>query len=704
MLDLIKRNTPLIADSFVLKTIPSLEGKNVFSVYCENGKIVIEGDCKISQAQGYYEYLKAYCNAYILHGKGFSENIASAPLFEGKIEKVIEQKTRFCFSFETYGYSLDLWGRDEWVKEIDLLAMNGINMALCLVGSQGAWYYTLREFKYSENGALNCLSGPGFWFRQLTDNLSGYFALTDVKYIESRVKLGREIIDQMVSLGITPVLPGYCGGIPGSIKKLYKQSKINLMPSWNNFPFTYVVNPEDPLFKKFGCALLEKQRQLFGSYHYFAVAPFYNRSALQFSGSFRSDKGARNNNFKLAKGVDSVLKEIDKDYVCVVPSVCASSQFIKGFSKENILICDEYSKYAALTDDFWGYNYIAGLGIENPGNKTVLNGSIERLAENKFSSKKENCVGTGFFGAGLLTNPLYNDLLFEMLTAKRNADIKEYLASYAKRKYKSEELCLVKGLEKLVKSCYGENCNERETGSILCMRPCTSITHTAIGDELELKYDNLALLSAIDLLLQSEKASGDGYEMDICDFTRQASSNKLREVYADSMRGFEERDVNLFEKSANKFLKICDEMDAMLLTREEFSLSYFLSKSGAMSFNDKDKENFELNLLTKLTLFGPVADPVIYACAWKEWSGLIETYYSKRWQSFYERLSLEFPKRRSFSTVTRKQPNGRNDYKGNSFYKYFADFEKNWLAKVNPCPCNSENTIKKAKILLDEIK
>lgn len=40
-------------------------------------------------------------------------------------------------------------------------------------------------------------------------------------------------------------------------------------------PVTYQIDPLDKNFRKFGMALLEKQRQLFGAHHYYACDPFH---------------------------------------------------------------------------------------------------------------------------------------------------------------------------------------------------------------------------------------------------------------------------------------------------------------------------------------------------------------------------------------------------------------------------------------------
>ena len=61
MINLIKRNTPAIADCFILGTTDKINGKSYYEVSSEDGRVLIKGDCKISQAMGYYAYLKKYC-------------------------------------------------------------------------------------------------------------------------------------------------------------------------------------------------------------------------------------------------------------------------------------------------------------------------------------------------------------------------------------------------------------------------------------------------------------------------------------------------------------------------------------------------------------------------------------------------------------------------------------------------------------------
>lgn len=695
MRNLILRNTPEIADLFELRTIESADGKDTYSVFCENGKIVICGNCKISQAMGYYEYLKTYCGVNLSHCGNTEINVTEAPLFEGKLEKIIPQKKRAYLNYCTLGYSFAFWKWDKWEKEIDFMAMNGINMPLTVVGNEAVWYYTMRDFTYSETGALTFISGPGFWPWQMMNNITGYFSLTDVKYIESRVELGKKIIEREVELGMTPIQQGFSGMVPKSLAKLFNKLRLQYVPSWCNFPMTYQLDPTDPVFKKFGTALLEKQRQLFGAHHYYACDPFHeNEPALK----------TKDYLWKVGRAIDNMYKEFDKDSVWVMQSWSLREQIVKAVPKERLLILDLDGTKHSQNDEFWGYDFVLG-NLHNFGDRNTLHGSIKHLADNPYSQLEcDNCVGTGLFMEGIFQNPLYYDLAFQMLTEESKINLDNWLRNYAYRRYGSREKCLVDAVNALYESCYNENCVGRETGSVICARPATELRHTAPNDHRELRYDNKTLYRAAALLLSSENATKDGFVFDACDLVRQVLSNHASTLYDKAMYGFENRDVNVFERSSNGFLKICDELDSLLQTRPELTLHEHLKEARELALNEKDQQNFELNLLTQITLWGPIADTVNYDYAWKEWGGLIKTYYSKRWQSFFERLAYEFPRRGRFSTTTRKQHCERNIYRGNSFYKNYAEFEKKWLSTANPDAPSDENTVELAASLLEKYR
>ncbi len=690
MKELIFRNTPEIADCFELREIESDNGQNRYEVFCENGKTVICGDCKLSQAMGYGAYLKKYCGVDFSRCGNAEISVSEAPLFEGKISKTVKQDKRVYLGYAAYGYSLAFADWSRWEKEIDIMAMNGVNLSLCLVGSEAVWYYTMRDFKYSETGALNFLSGPAFWPWQITSNIESYFSLTDVEYIEKRAQLGKKIIEREVSLGITPILPGFSGMVPQSFTKLFKKLRLQIVPSWCNFQFTYQLDTANPVFKKFGTALLEKQRQLFGAYHYYACDPFKENVP-----------GIKNKEYfwKLGRAIDTLFAEFDPESKWVIHSGSAREKLVKSVPKERLLIIDTDGKSHSLTNNFWGYDFILG-EVGNRGDRSALHGNMKALAENPFLDMPENCRGVGIFSEGIMQNPMYFDLAFEMLTEDKKIDLGEWCAHYAFRRYGSDEKELAEAVKIICDNCCSDS--DGECGSIICARPCTDLKHAAPYDTMELKYDNKELLRAAELLLGAEKADKDGLIYDICDVTRQVLSNHAHTLYHKAIDGFNKRDVNLFERSSNGFLKICEELDELLQTRSEFTLHSHLKEAGEAAFTDKDKQNFELNLLSQITIWGPVGSSVNYDYAWKEWGGLIGTFYAKRWQSFYELLAYRFAKHGKFSTVTKKQIDGRNIYRGNEFYKSCFEFERKWLSTANPEAPSDGDTVETARRLIEK--
>ena len=136
MKELILRNTPDIADAFEMRECDSVNGSDHYEVFCENDKIVICGNCKISQAMGYYAYLRKYCGVNLSRCGNRCINVSSAPLFDGKIQKTVKQKKRACMSYEALGYSCAFWQWEDWEREIDFMAMNGVNLPLSVVGDR----------------------------------------------------------------------------------------------------------------------------------------------------------------------------------------------------------------------------------------------------------------------------------------------------------------------------------------------------------------------------------------------------------------------------------------------------------------------------------------------------------------------------------------------------------------------------------------
>ncbi len=686
MLNLIKRNTPEIADMFLLELTDKKDGLSYCAFESENGKIKISADTKVNLAKGYYTYLKKYCGVNLAHCGNTELNVTSAPLPDEKYFQTIEQEKVVYFNYCTFGYSMRSWQWDKWEKEIDFMAMNGVNMPLTVVGYEAVMFYTLLDFGFSEKQALEFIAGPSYYPWQMMTNLDSFMHIPDKAFIDKRLELGRKIIQRELELGMTPIQQGFAGHIPEMLNEKFKRkSSLQHLPMWCGFPGTCQLDPLDSNFSLFGTALLQKQKELFGAYHYYACDPFHENEPPVDGDKYLNDVG---------RTISKMYTDFDGESTWVMQGWSLREQIVKAVNKDKLLILDLDGSKSELMNGFWGYSFVNGT-LHNFGDRNSLHGSVKLLSDNQYAIKKEkysSCVGTGLFMEGFFQNPLYYDLAFEMLTQKSAINLENWLCDYALRRYGSDEKCLKDAVMLLRKSCYGEKCIGRETSSIVCARPSTTHYHTAPNDVVELRYDNEDLLSALKLLLQSKKACKDGWHFDLCDILRQYMSNSAKEIYFEIMDSFKQKNEAEFKEKTGKFLTLLSQIDRLLLTRDELTFDSHISEAVKNSCCKEHEEIFRKNEVALHTIWGPYENIELFDYAWKEWANLIKNYYLPRWEMFFSELWNSFNTDGTHISDTEFNHNERNDYDTTDFQKKLRDFEFSFIENYKESEKSNEKT------------
>ena len=191
MLNLISRNTPRIADAFILRDIEADNGLDRYEIYAEDKKVVLAGNGPLSQAMAYYEYLSRFHNVVITSGDYDISQISSAPLPEEKICKTVKKRIRAMTSYEMFSLSGNFYGFDRWEKEIDFMAMRGFNRVLQPVGFDTVLFKTLTEIGMPEKFCLEFSSGPAFIINQLTGNIAATNSVNSKEYLERKLTVGK---------------------------------------------------------------------------------------------------------------------------------------------------------------------------------------------------------------------------------------------------------------------------------------------------------------------------------------------------------------------------------------------------------------------------------------------------------------------------------------------------------------------------------
>lgn len=684
----LQRNIPDFKDSFTVKF--EERDKDFFSITAQNGKIHVKANNYISAFHGIYCYLKEYCNVQLSWCANQEIHISSLVMFDGEFHKEIEQKYRVYMNYCTLDYSMCWWDFERWEKEIDFMAMNGINMPLAVVGTEAVWYETLLQFGFTKKEALDFISGPAFWAWQLMTNIEGYLPPENEKYVYERLELGRKILQRYLEFGMYPIQQGFSGHVPVLLRKKYPKAKILMQNGWCRYPKTAQLDPLDPLFFEFGTVYLNKMNELFGNHHFIACDPFHEGTPPKSSRAYLNDVG---------KAINRLHENFDSESVWVMQAWTMRKHIVKAVPKNRLLILDLNSEKTPQNDNCWGYPVVSGM-LHDFGGKNSMQGKLKKHSENAYLKLKNagaNVVGSGMFMEGIEQNPVVYDLQFELLTTAQAIDLDKWLDKYILRRYGKFDKTLRKAWEILLETCYrSDGYEENAVGSVVASRPQMIPTQAGPCCKNKLYYDTDKFEKAVELYLSVSEdfKESDGYQYDLCDLTRQAMSNRFHKEQIKFAAAYKKKNISAVEEIAKKQLSLLADMDTLLSHRKEFCFSRWINDCHNLATDEKEKRYFDINARTLLTSWGDIRSTTwsLYDYAWREWSGLIKEYYYKRWKMFYNKVLYCLKNKKILFIINGDGYIGRFWYKSYPFGKKLNKFELSWLKdyKEYPEPKNSD--------------
>lgn len=683
MVDLIKRNTPRIADQFLLKTIESDNGYDCYEIYSEDKKVVLAGNSPLSQAMAYYDYLGKYHGVVITSGDYDISTISSAPLPEEKISRTIKKKIRAMTSYESFSLNGNFRGFDRWEKEIDFMAMHGFNRALQPVGFDGVLFRTLTDIGMPENFCLEFSSGPAFLMNQLTGNIAGTNSINSKEYLERKITVGKLISDRERSLGIEPIFPAAIPSVPFSLRKKYIKMDIFKAPMWYNFPPIFFIRPKNAFFSVFNKKFLTIQREALGETHSYI-----------FEGVYESDKKGYNSHLAdLGKALEEMLGEFDAEAVCYLHTSSINADFFKNCSGDRYIFLDncEMSKSSDILNGRKCIPEISG----NRYGRTGIYGNVQKLCDNPFANSE---LGGALSFDTFDINPVYCAAALKAITTDDNFDRDEFIRDFCAKRYKTDSF--TDDIISLIDLCSSDEC----TGSIICARPCTNVKHTAPYDTMERDYDFHKLYPIAQNIASSDDKKIDAMRADLQSIVRQFLSDLAYPVYIKATEFFKEKNVRNFEQASNLFLEICEDIDRLLRTREETNFCTKYLEAQELGSSQEDKESLQINFLLLHTIWGPFDHSILYDTVWNEWGGLVKDYYEARWHMYYRSLAAYFDNPKKLKDNSKKQPLDRNEYNGSYQAKRLALFENNFLENYIPRKngISEEDTVEVAKEMLEK--
>lgn len=679
---LIERNTPEYLDKFILEPAESENGQNFYRYEAKDGRVCLQADCAVSMAVGYFAFLRDCCGGeftadHTLFTRGFT-------LPKEPKSVVIAAKYRTCMEDTFFSCGACWWDWERWEKEIDYMAMNGVNLPLCAVGSEAVWFRTMVDAGMSEALALTEISGPSYWGWQLSNCFDGCVPQIRKETVEARIVLGRRIFEREKELGMTPILHAFSG----YVTRLYIKSKLRARliktDAWCKFGEQYQVSTRDPSFMRIASAYLKNQSLLIGDSDFYMADPFYAHAPAKKGDAYLAGLGT---------AILHAMTAHNENAVWVMHTSSAKPAMLKSLDAERLLVlCDDPQD---VPD---GVPYILTTRYNGCG-VTALHGDMTTLSARKAAQNGDLCRGVGACTDGSGSNECFSRFAFSALSEPQEPA--NWMTRYFANRWNTAD-DLTQIVNGLLATCYRADQPKRESGSVICARPSLAPNHTAVGDAgCDVGYDNQTLFDAVKQML-TVRAQGYEYELDVCDCLRQALSNRAGELCQAALSGFKNKNVEQFETNTNAFLQMIEDLDRLLMTKKEFALPYHLEQARNFGSTDDEKQNFEINQLAQITLFGPVRDNDLYDCCWKEWGGLLKTFYLMRWRALLEYLAVSFKKR--LPERTKEQSLGRDAFLGSDFNRQLAQLERNWVSEYAPeyDMVAKEDTLTVAKELMEK--
>lgn len=545
----------------------------------------------------------------------------------------------------TDSYSTVWWTWQRWQRELDYMALNGINFALAFTGQEYIWQKLFLQLGLSQDEVDNFFTGAPFLAWNRMGNIEKLFGPLSQSFIDGQLELAQRIHSRMQELGMKRIVPGFSGHLPKSIKRIYPNASLIRLSNWNSFNDSfseiYQLDPRDPLFTEIGSRFTELYIEQFGSDHYYSVDMFNEMQPPSHDVTYLAECG---------KAVFSSLTHADAQATWVMQGWLFHNQqeywqlrearaLITSVGKGNMIILDLFSESYPQFDRLHGYfgaPFIWSM-LHNFGGVSGMFGSLQSLNERVHETRRKypNMIGCGVTPEGIETNDIVYDFMLESsLRDQPVADISKWIEKFVFRRYgghneNATSAWLIYGATVFNESRGIANHGRYEVTS----RPSLHLQPI-------IWYDVDLLEIATGLMYQAAQSpvlsSSLTFKYDYVNSMRQWLQVLFSLQYRELMGAFERRDLNSLQESVKKMMVMLNDMHRLLETDEHFRLSRWLESARLWAADQQEEPIILQSAKNQLTLWGYEGEIVDYAS--KQWAGLISQYYQPRWQLFFDCL------------------------------------------------------------------
>ncbi|KAF2282888.1 hypothetical protein GH714_043308 [Hevea brasiliensis] len=646
----------------------------------------ISGVTGVEVLAGLHWYLKYWCGSHISWEKTGGAQLNSIPNL-GSLPRVqdtgiLVQRPipwNYYQNAVTSIYTFAWWDWERWEKEIDWMALHGINLPLAFTGQEAIWQKVFKKFNISEVDLDDFFGGPAFlaWSR----------------------------------MGNLHSTSGFSGNVPAALANIFSISKDSTLRKLVSFQLRATLDgaalifldATDPLFIEIGRAFIEQQIKEYGrTGHIYNCDTFDEKTPPSDEPDYISALGAA-----VFKGMQSGVMMLSGDAV-IRSRIDGTSMMalLHSVPVGRLVVLDLFAEVKPIwitSEQFYGVPYIWCM-LHNFAGNIEMYGILDSIASGPVearTSENSTMVGVGMSMEGIEQNPVVYDLMSEMAFQHKKVDVKAWIDLYSTRRYGRSDPLIQDAWNVLYHTVY--NCTDGaydKNRDVIVAFPDVDpflislrhkryhhngkpISRRAVLKENSDSYDHPHLwystsefLRALEFFITSgEELSGSNtYSYDLVDLTRQALAKYANELFLKIIESYQSNDVNGVANLSQKFLDLVEDMDTLLACHEGFLLGPWLESAKQLAEDKEQERQFEWNARTQITMwFDNTEDEASLLRDYgnKYWSGLLLDYYGPRAAIYFKYLmsSLEnghgFPLkdwRREWIKLTNNWQKSRNNF------------------------------------------
>jgi alpha-N-acetylglucosaminidase len=629
------------AASFELVLINGDSTGDTFDVEASGGRVRVRATSTVALVRGAYHYLRTACHCMVT----WSGMQRSLPARFPDLERVVVHspyRLRQYYNVCTFGYSTVWWDWPRWEREIDWMALHGINMPLALVGHMGVWQRVWNSFGIPKDSLRTFFTGPAFLPWHWMGNINGHGGPLPQSWIDAQEQLQKRILLRMRELGMNPIVPAFSGFVPPAFHTKFPNEPVFENVHWSGLSEdvkTLALTPGTPAFKEIGERFIKEYRRTFGPCRYY-LADTFNELDVPVSSASRYDELAG-----YGAAVYETIKRGDPDGVWVMQGwlfndrtafwdSASTSALLSRVPNDRMIILDlanEEFQGWRLHKGFYGKPWIYSM-IHNFGGNNSIRGRLGFIATDPATLLHDPArgalAGFGLSPEGLDNNEVVFELQTDMAWMTAPVDLAPWLRGYARARYGATSSRIERAWQLLRDAVYSRSVGHHMLFAFQ-YRPSLAPHSDATVDP---RIDE-----ALDLLLAERDAlrGSELYRNDLVDLAVYVIGNRIDRKISEACRAHLSGDAVLRDTLAGEVDLLLKRLDAIIFTRPDARLERWIEMARAAGKTPADKLLFEQNARRQITVWG---GPDLHEYAAKIWSGMVRDHYAPRWRLFFELL------------------------------------------------------------------